>query len=179
MKKRKKTGEIASQLFIYILGIIVVGVTLILGYTSVQKVLEQQCEAERVSFASNLASEIEKNKGKGVDRIEQFNLPCKAEAVCFVDRATVDAISAPGSPRFDSDMRDKYPVIISAIEEDENTNVFLRVEGTYESIERFVNSPAPIALPSSEPIRCIEGTPVTLRFQGEGRTVEVSGERNN
>ena len=184
MKSKKNGGklshsrraQLASQLFVYILGIITVGLLLLLGFRAIDNLQKNQCAVQETKFVSALATAIERNKDWGVNRVETFSLPCDATAVCFVTRDLVDAV--PGVNGLPDDRvttafdRITQPTIHNSLGTGDDTNVFLQVDNGYKPVERFSKA-APIELKWDEPIRCFSGEPLQIRFKGLGQTVEV------
>jgi hypothetical protein len=174
-------GQLAGQVFIYILGMIVVGAIMLIGLRAVTYFGDSKCAAQETKFATELASAFESNKKYGVSRVVQFNLPCDAEAVCFVSRHVVDAYPNAGLVD-EAELLEKVPVpiIASNIIVGDNTNVYLRLkDNTYKGLERFSAS-APITLRDepgqTKPFICISGDPARIRFLGQGQLVEVQQE---
>lgn len=185
--RAQRRGELASQLFVYILGIIVIGLVLLLGYRAVGHTWDKKCEVQEVQFQTALSSAIEKDKTGGVSRIETFEPPCGAVAVCFVDRDVTDSMpdangNLPSPSPFDAPIdvndpsvtfRTAYPIITGSVEGGDDTNVFIRTDDGYEPLELFSKA-APIDLPGG-PVRCIDvpsGDPLHIRMKGLSRAVE-------
>lgn len=168
-------GQLAAQVFVYILGIIVVGAILLVGIRSLGVLNDNKCEAQETQFATELASSIEKNKKYGVSQEEQFTLPCDAQEICFISRDVTDQYPTTDES-LNSAMRSRLriPLIAdSIVTSNIPTNVFLqRNDGTYEAVDRF-SAAAPIILPTDDPIRCFSGDPLRIRFRGQGQLVEV------
>lgn len=168
-----RRGQLAAQVFIYILGIIVVGAILLIGMRALTVLNTNRCEAQETQFATALASAIQKNKKYGVSATERFTLPCDAQQVCFVSRSVVDQYPNNVNTEADLSLLLPNPLIVSNIVGGDNTNVYLLLsDGTFQGVERF-SVPAPIDLPETSPYRCIGSDPLTIRFKGAGQLVEV------
>jgi hypothetical protein len=173
----RKRGEIASHVFVYILGILTVGLLMLVGIKAVDSLQNNQCDVRETQFVTQLASAIEKNKGWGVSRVAEFQLPCEVEEVCFVDRVYVDAVNSNPTPRTvvtEEQILAGYGAIVASVESGVKVNVFMRMaDGTFNPVPRFEVA-APIAAVPSQPITCIGGEPVRIRFNGQGTGVQVT-----
>jgi len=163
-----RKGQLVSHLFIYVLGIITVGLVLMLGFQAITKLNDNKCTVQKTQFTTALSEAIDKDKGWGISRTEEFNLPCGGEAVCFVSRQSSDTNQIVTDGIFDLT---NYQVIKDSIESGDDVNVFLKTTDGFERLERFEVA-APISLPQSCPIRCFSGEPVKIRFAGLGQLVE-------
>ncbi len=165
-------GQIASQIFTYILGIVVVGLLLLIGLRAVDTIGDRSCDVQATKFATALATTIEKNKAWGINKVAEFVLPCGATRVCVVDRSVIDAVKAPGESAALDAMEPQFGGIVRSVQSDVAVNVFTETDGLFEPVSRF-EDPAPITLPDDEPIRCFNGEPTRIRFRGQGRAVEL------
>jgi hypothetical protein len=165
-------GQIASQLFMYILGIIVVGLLLLVGFKAVQTLEHNQCKVRETQFVTQLASAMEKNKGWGLSRIQDFELPCDTDAVCFVSREAADLAGTAAVAQMLANQANDYPLIVASIQNGEKTNVFLKKSDGYIQVPRFA-VPAPIIKQGSQHINCITGSPLQIQFEGLGDGVQV------
>ena len=82
--KRKK-GQIAGQVFIYIMAVIVIGGIALVGYNAIKKITNMSCSAEKASFNTDIIGLIEKwNSDSNVWPVT-LKAPCEYDTVCFVD----------------------------------------------------------------------------------------------
>jgi hypothetical protein len=168
----------AAQMFIYLLGIIVAGLILLLGFKAVQKLEENKCTVQETQFSTALASAMDKDKGWGISRTETFTLPCNAEAVCFVSRQSTNNNELYADSAVLTTYELQYGTIVESVHSGDDVNVFLKTSDGFERLERFEVA-APIDLPMDEPIRCFSGAPLKIKFQGKGQTVEVKDAGSN
>jgi len=83
--RRKTRGQIAGQVFIYIMAIIVIGGIALVGYGAIKKILVKSCDAEKANFNNDLLGLIEKwNSDQSVWPVT-LKAPCEYDTVCFVD----------------------------------------------------------------------------------------------
>jgi hypothetical protein len=169
-------AQIQSQIFFYILGAMVMGLLLLIGVRSIGVLTDNQCSVEETQFATDIKSAIEKNKQWGINKVQNFALPCDYSQVCFVSRKTVDEVSAPGSARFPEG---KYPTIIDSVESDSPVNVFVEKDGGFIPLKGLTET-LPVLLPETDsnsapidPVVCFSGSPVRIRFVGKGQTAEL------
>lgn len=178
--KGGRRAQLAGQIFLYILGIITVGLLLMLGLRAVQHLEQSKCGVESTRFATDLAAAIEKDKAWGVSRVEEFTLPCNSKGedateVCFISRVTANQghVDPPVlNGMLDPNYLTPYGVIVDSVEAGVHTNVFLKFPSGFAPVTRFEIS-APIDLPADRPITCVAGQPARIRFKGKGQGVEV------
>ncbi|HYD03198.1 MAG TPA: hypothetical protein VEC16_02765 [Alphaproteobacteria bacterium] len=92
MKKIKK-GQIAGQIFIYMMAVIVIGAIAIIGYGAISKVLTKSCDAEKASFKTNIEEMIEKYTSYGSVNKKTMKAPCEYDTIIFVDTTSVSTPS--------------------------------------------------------------------------------------
>jgi hypothetical protein len=167
-------GQLAGQVFMYILGIIVVGIILLVGLRGLNTVQENQCKVQYTQFVTELSGEIEKNKKWGTNKYVDIRLPCDVEQVCFVSRTVVDTVPSGDVTADEALISGISPLVSSGIADGVNINVFLRTKDGIEGVERFA-TPAPLALPTDDPFRCIGRDGIArIHFKGQGQLVEVA-----
>ena len=74
-----------SQVFTYVIIILVVGLIVIFGYKGIQSIMSTNCEQQRISFETNLFGYIEEYVDKGSVHEESLRAPCDARMICFLD----------------------------------------------------------------------------------------------
>ena len=85
----KKKGQIAGQVFIYIMAIIVIGGIALVGFGAIQKILVKSCDTEKASFKTDMLGLIEKYTSHGSVNQKTIKAPCEYDTVCFVDAADI------------------------------------------------------------------------------------------
>jgi hypothetical protein len=90
-----KKGEIASQVFMYLLVLVVVGVVAIIGYSGVGNLIKKQCIADIASFKGDLAGVIYDERDMGETRVYERRMPCSFNHICFYDPDFVASSSRP------------------------------------------------------------------------------------
>jgi hypothetical protein len=110
----KKRGQLHSQVFIYIIAVIVCVLIVLFGYNAIQKVYTKGEQAVEIKFETSLKESIESLSYGSVD-IKTFEIPLKYSELCFTDVNNKDEL-----PQIFLDL---YPLIGEAVEEKDN--VFL------------------------------------------------------
>ncbi len=89
MINTRKKGQIAGQIFIYILAIMVIGAIALVGYKAINTLTTKACQAEKATFNNNMESMIESHNSYNSVETVNIKVPCDYETICFVD-ALVD-----------------------------------------------------------------------------------------
>ncbi|RLB01671.1 MAG: hypothetical protein DRG59_13810 [Deltaproteobacteria bacterium] len=153
-----KKGQISSQIFVWMLVLVVVGLVAGIGYSGVKNLIEKQALASLVSFKRDAANAIYNTRDFGESRIWERRMPSGFNFVCFYDS---DYSAAPGHPKYQSAFVEEYA---------NSNNMFL------------IKSPQPISadmveafnvskISLSAKYQCFNATGGTLRLRlsGEGR----------
>ena len=145
-----------QQVFIYMMVIIVVGAVLLIGYRSIDNVLERGCDVEMSTFRSNLEDDLNRNTRFGNVANNEYRAPCSVDEVCFVDS---------DADELDSD----YEFIQEEVSAGTEQDVFLlESEILQESLS--------IGNIEVDDIVCVEnrGGNIDVRMEGTGNSVKVS-----
>ncbi|RJQ17578.1 hypothetical protein C4573_01210 [Candidatus Woesearchaeota archaeon] len=89
-------AQIAGQIFIYILAIIVVGIIILIGYRYIGKLTALKCDAEISTFGKQINDAVEQYDAYGSLGNIELAVPCKYQEVCFVDAAAVESGNSAG-----------------------------------------------------------------------------------
>jgi len=110
-----KRAQISGQIFIYIIGVVVVALVVFFGYKLINgtnKTVEKYVSNE---FQQSLSSDVESLVGNpGSTYTKKYALPYGFDEICFVDTAKVSL----------NDLGD-YPVIKNSVEAGVENNIFL------------------------------------------------------
>ena len=95
MKHRRlsKYGQIAGQVFIYIMAVIVIGGIAIIGYKAVVGISQKACQAEKATFKMDVEGMIEKYTSPGSVWPEKLKAPCDYDTICFIDAARIGKVN--------------------------------------------------------------------------------------
>jgi hypothetical protein len=177
-RNRNKRAEIASQVVIYIIGLVVISLLLLLGYRAYGTLNEKKCAVQDTSFQTELQAKIESDRPRGTVRIETFTLPCDADEVCFVSRILTDQFDgtnpdATGTDFATDPLASRHTVIAQSVLSGEDTNVFVHTQDGYRPLQQFQKAAA-VVLPTGEAIRCIspeDSGVLRIKFNGQGMAV--------
>ncbi len=170
-KTEKNTkGQIAGQILIYVLAIIVFGLTLIYGYKAISYFTERGTEISYLQLEQDLKSVIEKVEGDTMGTIKKhvLSVPGSYKDICFVK-------SYPTFPAGAIAEASQYPLIENHIGSGANDkNVFLAPPG---DVSFFVGD---IIVTDSSDVELdaacfsLSGSKVTLRLESMGNHVKIS-----
>jgi len=80
-----KKGQIAGEVFIYIMAAIVIGGIVIIGYGAIKNIVAKSCDAEKITFKSDIENLVEKYTSYGSVNKKTLKAPCEYDTICFVD----------------------------------------------------------------------------------------------
>ena len=84
-----RKAQIQSQLFIYILTIIVIGVLLLFGIKWIGKILQTDEVVQQTAFVKDIEGAFNSIRSDyGSQRLEEFSAPGSVDRTCFVDSQT-------------------------------------------------------------------------------------------
>lgn len=113
-----KKAQVQTQVFIYVLALIVVSLIMLYGYNSIKKIREHTVTVEHIQFKTDVENTI-KRIGYEFGSIEKktFDVPSSYKEVCFVD-SNID-------PNNNNIPQNEYPVINNSVATNASDNVFL------------------------------------------------------
>ena len=79
-----KKSQIAGQIFVYIMTIIVIGVIVLVGYWAINNTIGKSCQVEQLSFQNLIESMFSKYDTFGSMNKDSLTAPCNYETLCFV-----------------------------------------------------------------------------------------------
>jgi len=74
-----------SQVFTYIMILLVVGVLIVIGYKGIALIMSKQCDHQRIVFERVLMDFIDEYTDAGSVHEETLKAPCGVKEVCFAD----------------------------------------------------------------------------------------------
>jgi len=98
-------GQIAGQIIVYILAIVVFSLVLVYGYNAIQDFRNNADQVSYINFKTDLTSAVNSiSTDKDSERKMEFSLPSEFREVCFVDddsgfsgnKIIEDAANTPG-----------------------------------------------------------------------------------
>lgn len=175
-KRFGRKGQIAGQIFIYAIAVVVVGLIIVYGYSAIKGFRDKGEEVEYITLKTNIENSIKSIASDyGSIKRPSFHVPSKYSMVCFVDKSKADT-SAPGASDIcSSHDKDKlWPIACEGWKAGRN-NVFLIPDGS----DAFdVGDIAIVSEDGTQPLSdvCIPNLngKLNLQLKGLGNQVEVS-----
>lgn len=162
-------GQVAGQIFIYIMAVIVIGAIALVGYNAISKVLTKSCDAEKAVFKSNIEELIEKYTSYGSVNKKTIKAPCEYDTICFVD-SSVSKIGAPSADKTNFDCENK--LIKDSVQSRSETNIFVK------SNDRTIPVGYSDLISLSNKMRCLciesKNSNFYMTFNGKGSSAEIS-----
>ena len=158
-----KNGQMAGQILIYVLAIIVFSLTLVYGYRAIKHFTDTGEEISYLQLENDIKSEVEKVQGDTMGTVKKkvLQIPGRYKHVCF--------FNSLGRGSRSVDLSDYYYDLIKNSLDGTDNNMFLAPPGDVnfnigdieiENIYDCVN---------------ITGGKVTLRIESMGDHVKISG----
>ena len=189
-----RKAQLVNNIIIFVVGLIVIGLVLLFGYSTIQSFSEDRCDVIRLQFGTDLNTAIDRNKNWGANRVAILNAPCQAAHICFVDRRIVD------TDNFGNDIAtfatnidvEPYTQQVRQVINDsvwvnqgigeaqrDYTNVFSVTEdGEIQPLERYSTQAAAIRViddseKASAACHPVRNGRLEIRMQGNGETARV------
>lgn len=155
-------AQVSSQVFVYIFAVIIVSITLLIGYKLIGSMTKGAYQKTIDTFKIDLSSAIESRSMEygSVEKLK-LNLPSEYATVCFVnsDFSTVGEIDA-----------EKHPMIKDSVDSGTKQNVFLLKSSSIESF--FVER---LEVEDVTGLLCIDNiNGVRIRVEGMGNRAKIS-----
>ncbi|MDO8480574.1 MAG: hypothetical protein Q7S65_02025 [Nanoarchaeota archaeon] len=160
-------AQIAGQVFIYIITLVVVVVILIFGYRSITSFKERTEDISALQFRQELESSIRTISGQyGTLKVKQFPLDSSYQELCFVNNYNFD-MGVPQNTQFAD-----YPLILDTFSNFRPTaNTFLILKDqSIAGIYTLGN----ISLAGNFQCFPFNRSVVTLRIEGKGDHAVIS-----
>lgn len=133
-----RKGQIAGQVFIYMIAIVVVGLIVVYGYSAIRGFTQRGEEVEYLTLKTSIENSVRAIVSDyGSIKRPDISVPGKYEMVCFVDKDATDASIAASAicDKSAAEMLaqgdDKYhQPIICAAWKTHNNNVFMVPDGS-------------------------------------------------
>jgi hypothetical protein len=154
----KKAG--VKQIFTFLMIAILIGLIFLFGLRAISGITEDTCQADTILFTKTLNDYIQRYNTFGSVRIENLNIPCDYDSVCFVSASKID----------DSSFDANNNMINESVRAGVERNVFL-MKGNIATPISFSSQ-----LEAKNDFICISpiGRRLTIRFEGKGRTVLIT-----
>ena len=163
-KGKRKKGEIAGEVIIYILAVIIFGLIILFGYSEISKLMQKQKDIDLINFEKELKNVVEELSSSYGDVKDFRNAPLKVPGdynkLCFIDLSK-DA---------DDDVN-AYSLIMNSWNDKINANIFL-VKSDMEY--SFYANNITITAKSSLCFEIKNGKVNDLRIEGVGGSAKIS-----
>lgn len=162
-----------SQVFTYLVIILVIGVIVVFGYKGIISILDVDCEKQRLAFENSLLGFIDEYSDKGSVHEESLKAPCDIEEVCFLDSNYCPRSSSEITSLDITDA--EVDSVIKSSADDCVANIFLKGEFTevLKSSDGFLEK---IVLKKGDfPFECFKarGGEFKFLFKGFGRKTQI------
>ena len=165
---RGRAGQIAGQVFIYIITLVVVAVILIFGYRSISTFKNKTDEVGALQFKQQLESSIKSISGQfGTLKVKEFELNSQYKELCFVNNYDFDTHADLNAQFAD------YPLILDSFSNNQPTsNAFLILKDRSVAESYTLGKVAP----SAGNFECFpfNRSVVTLHIEGKGDHAVIS-----
>ncbi len=164
-KTKQKKAQMTSQIFVYVLAIIIIAFVLLYGYKSIASMRDKSEQIDLLSFKKDIENEVIKMSGDyGSSRIVTIKVPSKYSQVCFIDLTQNPS----------SEIQYSHPLIYEAWGDD-SANVFLMdgLAKEFQLIQYQDNFLIEISPPGYLCIDAIN-TQIQFRLEGVGARAKLS-----
>lgn len=162
-----RKAQTISQVFIYILTIIIFGVILLYGYNSIRNMSQRADQVLLIQLKKEMVNAIEKTDYGSVTK-QELSLPGRFNEICFID---LDYSNPSITDICDSGHPDYQPLVCDSWEDKAPENMFLIKDKA--TIESHDIGNIKIGSPYYDCIKAVQGK-VTIKLEGKGKYVELS-----
>jgi hypothetical protein len=169
-----RKAQVAGQVFIYILAIVVVGLIIAYGYSAIKGFTQKGEQVEYITLKTGL-----ENAFKGiisdygsVKRLDDLNIPGKYSMVCFVDKDRASAANEFAICTKQTTLEKYYNPIACSGWKTGRSNVFLMPDGS----DSFDVGKILFEDNEGRPFLCIDvvNNKIKLQLESRGNAVVVS-----
>lgn len=190
-----RRAQLLNHVIIFAVGLIIIGLVFLFGYSIIDGFNEDRCNIQRVQFGTDLNQAIDRNKDWGTNRIVTLNPPCEVERVCFIDRTIVSTPEADPLPtNWEEGIQGQHEqritnVLTGAVEashqvpqgaQRDYTNVFtVSPEGDVLPVERYSTAAAAIKVednggePQAQCHDIAQTNRLEIRMRGDGTRARI------
>ena len=162
-----KTAQIQTQVFVYVIGLIIMGIILLYGYQSISAMREKGDQIDLLTFKTDMEQEVSKmSSDYGSARIITLKAPAGFSEVCFVDLEQ--------NPH--QDIIHTHPLVYESWT-DKTSNVFL-IKDLAEEFQLIEENNKPLIQIEIPGYVCVQikNNRVNVRLEGIGGKVLLSTE---
>ncbi len=179
MRRPDKKGQMESQIFIYIMVLVIGAGILIYGYNAVKNIRSQADSVLFLQFENNIKNDLNTLTFDS-SKVKSYDLPSSIKQLCFKSNSAnnIDVTCEEGRTKMD------YPLIAAAVNNNVAENVFLYPNGDKSfvagvDIQLGDGDRGPEdkgCSPGTINFRCfdVKGSSLTLRMTGKGNYVLIT-----
>ncbi len=166
--KKSKKGEIPTQLFIYVMALIIAGLILVFGFSAIKGFMDKGKEIESITMQKTLEREIKLMETRyGSVKLLPLDVPANIQEICFTD---------PSASPNNQNLKNNYAIIAKKLESETSEsrikdNVFMFPGGkSWNAGKIMIDTP--------DQFQCFNSRSgkITLKLEGAGNKVKISGE---
>ncbi len=168
-----KKSQIHTEVFVYILALVIVSFIVVYGYSAARDFQETTHQVNLLTFKTELEGQLSSYVGDlGSRRNKEVRVPQGFDEVCFVD-LTMDFEDYENQDDLWEGLANDYPLIFTSWMNQVSGNIFLLRGGVPE----FILYVPDMELESERVFICEEilGRNLEYSFRGKGGSVEVTG----
>jgi hypothetical protein len=165
-----KKSQIAGQIFVYVLSLIIIGLIVLFGYRAVNMIMDYQVKMDEINFMTRFEEAISKTDYKDVE-IKTFKVPGKYRKICLVSQNHGSLPNIDPLPLTQWTNTEDNVLLYTGITE------FLPMKVSKTLV---LDMPTPDAVPDPDEqtkntylCKTVQGS-ITLRLEGLGSSVFVS-----
>jgi hypothetical protein len=172
-----RKAQVAGQVFIYIIAVVVVGLIIAYGYSAIKGFSEKGEQVEYITLKTSIENAVKSIASDfGSIKRPDISVPGKYERICFVDKSRADSADDYALCKTLPGMEEFFEPIVCSAWKTGRDNVFLVPDGS-DSFDvgdiSIKNDGKPYA---GHPFICIDviNNNIRLQLEGKGDKVEVS-----
>lgn len=165
----KRKAQI-SQVFTYLMIIMIVGIIVLVGYKGIAWIMKTNCDQGEASFQKELLELIDEYSDRGSTHMQILSAPCNVIKICLADSRLCDTVGEFGDIYAYTDETPEMLVIRSSVA-DCDSNVFVLGKVT----EPIGYAPKLVLKDEDAPFKCFDVRSGKFRFlfRGLGRKTQV------
>ena len=166
-----KKGQIAGQVFVYILAALIFGAVFLFGYRAIDAFLEKQEEVVITEMNSNLRNSIQRIAPSSDIEVSRIRIPEQFKRVCFIDlriNLATDSTARASTPVCNRNHEDYYPLACLSWQDNISQNVF------FDPMTEIALDVGPIELQDGSMCVGVQQGAISLKLQGKGDRTRIT-----
>ncbi len=162
----KSTKAQASQIFVYVLGVVIMGMIVMFAFKGIQSIMKTSETADIEQFKNDFRNIIDEMSAYGRGRVQTIDTPSKFEKLCLIDHKN------PNSGTLPPIVATSVGAQASARDPTKVNNVYL-LSGGDDVVESFKADPIGMAQGASE-CHSINLGYIKLQLEGKTRFTKIT-----